>query len=207
MKRQLKTELYSDLFLCTGNLRIGTSGSEMFPRQLVTSLYQGEPEEGAADSQIDCQICGIVLSRDDMSKHMVAHMDSENRCLFEDCGILFSNDTELQEHLMDIHRNQRPHFCPGCHKQFHFKNSLIEHAKRCNEFLNLKTPDKKKTAQCEECGNMFASRQKKEEHIRSQHRGLKFACVCGQTYSYISGLKRHMKNTGHTQQEDNFKMS
>ncbi|XP_054267051.1 transcription factor hamlet-like [Macrosteles quadrilineatus] len=99
------------------------------------------------------------------------------------CGKTFSDNDNLDEHLVLFHQYPRGQFkCRQCPRAYSSQQGLSRH---------VAAHSRKYT--CENCNTVFTDRSNLQRHIRTSHVGARsHACdECGKTFASSSGLKQH----------------
>ena len=167
-----------------------------------------------------CIICKFVcLSNRTLKRHVnIVHATEENKC--SSCGKSFSQVGDLKSH---INRRNCEQFskkifenrCEICEKHFsnnHYKDKHISlvHGEvknfECNVFsqkfggsrqltLHTKNHHQGDCYSCKRCGNLFATYESLNIHIKKIHeRPMNYKCEsCGKSYAQSGYLKIHIK--------------
>ncbi|CAK1555968.1 unnamed protein product [Leptosia nina] len=129
------------------------------------------------------------------------------------CKKVYPTRPQLQNHIIWIHMDHRPHQCQWCGKRFYTAARLSEHSvvhtrerKFSCDICGAKLVSKmavvyhrrrhtgEKPYECEDCGEKFISSSRRTEHAKRKHgKGLKLNCeFCKLSFVRTRELKKHI---------------
>lgn len=137
-----------------------------------------------------CEHCGKAFKTNDgLKKHRFSHMPDSKMFKCSICPKAFAIEYSLKEHMMR-HDGIKNYVCSLCGLRKTTKQELKRH-------MNFHT--KEKQYPCEVCGKVFYAINKKTEHVKVVHRGVKnYKCThCDKSFARPETLKFHtMTHTG-----------
>jgi KRAB domain-containing zinc finger protein len=104
------------------------------------------------------------------------------------CGMDFSREVHMQNHINSKHTKYTPFICSICGKSYPSKLSCRRHSQVCSGVEIIR---------CETCDKIFKTRSALKEHNISHHSTDVRRCSCGKTYRWRPSFVRHQKTTGH----------
>lgn len=142
------------------------------------------------------------MSQNIMIDHFKAEHDSEPYDC-DMCPLKFTTDFSLIKHKSNVHpaeiSGDAVNVCDGCGKSFPRRSSFLRHTRNkvCDPAENFpKFP-------CDECGVVYRSNSKLNEHINVHHKNIKHTChICGTQLSRKRALRRHMMALHNAQLEE-----
>ena len=133
-----------------------------------------------------------------VTRHLRADhgMEPERRC--EICGKLYKSNRSLKEHIMKIHRGEKP-TCTLCGRKFYSKKSLEVHAAKHQKIFLMtfgQTAARDETSgrwKCGRCDKDFKLKASLKEHYSRHHLNMKpFQCsLCQKSLHSASALRLH----------------
>ena len=137
-------------------------------------------EDHHVNQSFKCIKChSLFESEDSYKKHSVTHDGDGHKCEF--CTLEFKTKCEIESHLQKQHI-MRNYFCEDCKLEFSSNYALDSH---------LKT-HKKKTCDCQQCGEKFIEEEDLEKHMADHHSENEFECdVCSKKFSSKSSVETH----------------
>ncbi|KAJ6635279.1 Zinc finger protein, partial [Pseudolycoriella hygida] len=135
-----------------------------------------------------CNKCGKRFSK---SKGLENH-EIEGTCVKEEnpqcrfCKETFTNVSNLEDHLAQIHPVDRPHLCPICKKTFQSVSNRNTH---------LQSHNKGDTYKCSDCGQGFKSKVYLNKHKKSVHAVNEHDCPhCSMKFFNTTKFEYHLKS-------------
>eukprot|EP00080_Pristionchus_pacificus_P002599 PDM62619.1 C1 domain containing protein [Pristionchus pacificus] len=145
-----------------------------------------------------CGTCGrLFASKDYLRTHQNTHLpesDPKRRpFVCDQCGKAFTLKFSLQEHklihLEDVNMRY-PFPCDQCDRRFHADRRLRKHVKAVHSTEN---DPKKRTFECNQCGNSFASKVSLAVHEQDVNLSHPFPCdQCDKRFRTKAKLKFHV---------------
>ena len=143
-------------------------------------------------------------------------------CDIKDCKLTFSHRGNLNKHIRNVHKKEKPHQCSQCMKKFSRKYVLNAHIDtvhnnnkkhQCNQCLKKfcskgyltvhieVVHNKAKPYQCSQCLKKFSVKNSLRGHIIAVHKKEKpYQCIqCLKKFSQTSHLSRHLKTVHNNQ--------
>ncbi|KAI1346355.1 hypothetical protein F5Y01DRAFT_321768 [Xylaria sp. FL0043] len=107
-------------------------------------------------------------------------------CPFEDCNKPFAWKSRLNQHILEVHEEERPHVCGLCLKTFAWKSYLNQHI--------LEVHEKERPHVCGLCLKTFARKSRLNQHILEVHEEERpHVCgLCLKTFARKSQLNQHI---------------
>ena len=163
-----------------------------FNKHIKTHMKDDAPE-----GNIFCDKCGEgpFSTEPVLKSHIEAHK-TERVCTEDDCREVFSNGSNLREHLLFVHKVVRARkivvaskdfICVQCGKGFTNKHSLSYHTKQTHE----KVPGKHV---CNVCGKRCQSRAKLEYHVALHSEPTVPCHECKKLFHTQGYLTRHIRS-------------
>ncbi|CAF4892170.1 unnamed protein product [Pieris macdunnoughi] len=136
------------------------------------------------------------------------------RFICDYCKKVYPTRPQLQNHIIWIHMDKRPHQCQWCGKRFYTSARLSEHSvvhtrerKFACDICGMKLVSKmavvyhrrrhtgEKPYECEDCGERFLSSSRRSDHVKRKHgKGLKLECsFCKTAFVRNHDLQKHIK--------------
>lgn len=107
-----------------------------------------------------------------------------------ECGRMYSNRSNLTNHIRDVHLGIKKFSCPECNYQASQRVSLNRH---------VMTIHRQKTILCNICAKEFRWEADWRRHVMAKHTALRFPCPepgCGKDFSEARSLAKHKKVHG-----------
>ena len=126
---------------------------------------------------------------------MEYHSDNENGdgdeesiegkiCKCDSCGMIFSSLADLKEHVLGVHKPQKPYKCDLCSESYCYKSQLIKHKKEVHQIvIEIK---------CDLCGKIFNQEKNLKQHTYIVHEGNK-DYKCDQVSVRLQAKGNHKK--------------
>lgn len=164
-------------------------------------------------------ICGLCLKKFENNKKLRAHQSDShngNACACDLCGKLFTQYSNVKEHILKVHLKSKPFLCDLCGASFASSSKLKIHKETAHlkirkhachlcdkKYFELYTLNahirsahtKERPFHCEfnGCGKSFC--RSTSLYIHQQMHKAKFECeICSKTFSFKYNLVTHSKN-------------
>ena len=137
-------------------------------------------------NQEKCTICGKLIRKGYMRKHLQAH--NKNRPMFScsECQKTFKRKKELIRHSVIHEKYRKKYSCPTCKQNLATKSGLAEHLKRHSKDNKIK---------CIICEKLLTKDQMKYHlQTHNENRPLISCSKCPKTFKVKKNLKRHIAN-------------
>ncbi|XP_044737614.1 zinc finger protein 91-like [Chrysoperla carnea] len=178
-------------------------------RKMHPKMKQPRKRSQYEKQDVSCELCGKIVRRRNLSKHMLSHRERNNlncrycekaflspealkehmevahkKCVCDHCGLRL-RPNQLKTHLL-THTKERPHACDRCDKTYSQKCQLKQHISRIH--LN------ERKFVCTFCSQAFFDKKCLLNHVR-RHTGEKpFKCqMCEKRFIQKVALDVHMK--------------
>ena len=132
----------------------------------------------------ECKECGLTFSE---KSELIEHKKSFHKILApcHICGNAFPPGS-LKIHIKVVHEGVKEHNCEQCGKTFGRKSALLIHQRRVHEGV--------KSEACKFCGKTFCDSTSLKLHTTTVHEGKREVCdLCGKSFSQLMTLKRHVE--------------
>ena len=151
--------------------------------QTVKAMQNSFPGDGLKTAPL-CVHCGKLFTNNtDMRNHIKAVHDKIRDVICDICAKGFPSKSALSIHRMG-HTGEKNFPCHICGQSYKTKHYLIIHTR-------LHTGEKPHC--CEECGKAFADPSALKNHQKQHLDNQSTACeICGKVYKMKKNLKRHM---------------
>ncbi|XP_050506762.1 zinc finger protein 567-like isoform X2 [Diabrotica virgifera virgifera] len=133
-----------------------------------------------------CHICGRVMRRDNLKKHIMMHTAGPSVC--STCGATCKNIESLRGHIFNYHKHTAQQYvCEECGRSFRRKHIFLLHKKKVHGGV--------RNFKCSTCGKTFFTNTDLLKHIRMTHEKLRpHVCeYCGSGFSSKYALKTHTR--------------
>lgn len=138
-----------------------------------------------------CNVCNLFFKPKNYYQHKIRHhrVGFEFKCDID--GKIFRLKNDLREH-MKTHENRASRqrfFCPTCKNPFLSMTALRNHVNFFHSEYIEEHP-------CLNCGKIFPSRMKMQQHTKTVHEAGSYLCEeCNKIYATPASLKKHfLKN-------------
>ncbi|XP_050506770.1 gastrula zinc finger protein XlCGF26.1-like [Diabrotica virgifera virgifera] len=151
-----------------------------FPRKYLFRIHNRKHEKRK------CNICGRIMRRDNMRKHVLMHTADPAVCSV--CGATFKNFEGLRTHNFHYHKHTaQQYICEECGKGFRMKHKFLLHKKK--DHMGLKN------FKCSICGKAFFTNKSLLKHGRMTHEKQRpYVCeYCGTGFSSSYALRTHKR--------------
>ncbi|XP_070575609.1 zinc finger protein 54-like [Ptychodera flava] len=118
-----------------------------------------------------CEFCSrTFLHKTKFDTHRYSHDKTLSPHVCKQCNRGFSTGDALQGHILTIHENKRPFKCMHCDKAYTKKYALDQHMRKHTG---------EKISKCTVCGEMFVNASERRHHLKNEH-GIGHPCPeCG----------------------------
>ena len=135
-----------------------------------------------------CEEEELFETEEEMLKHVrLRHRGKERAKPFtcDKCGVTCTDNSNLEQHRMQVHTDIRPHKCDVCDKAFKRKAHLTVH-------MRIHTGEK--PFKCEICDYEGSTKGHFDEHMKTHTLEKKFTCiVCDSQFQTADDMKKHMR--------------
>ena len=172
-----------------------------------TEHFRSKMEQQGSNSFSDQEEAAVKMNKSSCSGEIFKHAP---QCV--QCGKLFTNNTDMKNHVKAVHDKIRDIICDICAKGFPSKSALNIHrmghtgeknfpchicgqSYKTKHYLIIHTRlhTGEKPHCCEECGKAFADPSALKNHQKQHLDNETTACeICGKVYKMKKNLKRHM---------------
>lgn len=155
-----------------------------------------------------------IVKKDTMPRNQRSNVRDLAVFICDYCDKHYSLRSGLQNHILWIHMNHKPHQCQWCGKRFFTLGRMTEHSvvhtrernfecdicgaklvSKMAAVYHRRRHTGEKPYKCEDCDLSFISSSRRLEHAkRKHHKGNRAHCeLCPNTFARKTELKRHME--------------
>lgn len=166
--------------------------NETFRTRKLRAVHYEEKEHSTRDAKKNlrdfiCEYCNkLFKTRRQIRMHFATHF--KQKCLCNECGLIFSWAQNLKIHQQRVHLKIAPtkkFKCSFCFKLFAHKHQMWEHENRHKNIRNVN---------CEHCSATFVTKAGLRAHMAQVHIGIRsHVCpICSKGFQIKGNLTAHM---------------